>query len=102
MSRIFSFVFASALMALSVSPSSAQVQTGTSPFGSFGGGPDVVNLGNLNSHLVIPVVHKPGRGTNFNYDLALSGIPSRQVAPRVGSPSVIGAGRQSARLSQVS
>ncbi len=51
-------------------PASAQVPTGTPPFGSFGGGPDVINLANLNSHLTIPVIHKPGRGTDFTYDLA--------------------------------
>ena len=48
----------------------AQVQTGTPPFGSFGGGPDIVNLDNLNVHLDIPVVNKAGRGTNFTYDLS--------------------------------
>src|SRR5258708_33306606 len=48
----------------------AQVPTGTPPFGSFGGGPDVINLANLNSHIVVPVLHKPGRGTNFTYDLS--------------------------------
>ncbi len=48
---------------------SAQVPTGTPPFGSFGGGPDVINLANLNAHLTIPVLHKPGRGLNFNFDL---------------------------------
>src|SRR5437773_11381823 len=55
---------------LSVLPASAQVTTGTPPFGSFGGGPDVINLGNLNSHVVIPVLRKPGRGLNFTYDLS--------------------------------
>jgi len=44
--------------------------TGTPPFGSFGGGPDVINLANLNAHWTIPVLHKPGRGTNFSYDLS--------------------------------
>jgi len=48
----------------------AQVQTGAPPFGSFGGGPDVINLANLNAHMTIPVLHKPGRGTNFTYDLS--------------------------------
>ncbi len=49
---------------------SGQVATGTPPFGSFGGGPDVINLGNLNSHIAIPVLHKTGRaGMNFTYDL---------------------------------
>jgi hypothetical protein len=44
--------------------------TGTPPFGSFAGGPDVINLANLNSHLSTPVLHKAGRGTNFSYDLS--------------------------------
>ena len=48
---------------------SAQVQTGVPPFVSSSGGPDVIDLGNLNVHLSIPVVHKPGRGTDFGYDL---------------------------------
>jgi RHS repeat-associated protein len=50
---------------------SAQVATGNPPFGSFGGGPfDTVNLGNLNVHFAIPVVHKAGRGMPFTYDLS--------------------------------
>jgi hypothetical protein len=49
---------------------SAQITTGTPPFGSFGGGPDVINLANLNAHWTIPVLHKPGRGMNFTYDLS--------------------------------
>jgi YD repeat-containing protein len=49
----------------------AQVATGTPPFGSFGGGPfDVVNLGNLNVHFVIPIIHKAGRGMSFYYDMS--------------------------------
>ncbi len=48
----------------------AQVATGTPPFGSFTGGPDVINLGNLNAHLAIPVINKPGRGLPFNYTLS--------------------------------
>src|SRR5712692_8110541 len=56
-------------VALAPFNTSAQVQTGTPPFGSFSGGPDVVNLANLNDHWTIPVLHKPGRGTNFTYDL---------------------------------
>jgi len=36
--------------------------TGTPKFGSFGGGPfDVINLGNLNTHFTVPVIHKAGR-----------------------------------------
>ena len=47
-----------------------QVPTGTPPVSSVSGGPDVINLANLNSHITIPVLHKPGRGLNFNYDLS--------------------------------
>ncbi len=57
-------------LALCVGPATAQVPTGTPPFGSFGGGPDIVNLANLNAHIPIPVLHKPGRSTNFTYDLS--------------------------------
>jgi RHS repeat-associated protein len=48
-------------------PSRAQVQTGTPRFGTFGGGPDIINLGNLNSHLDVPVLHKNGRGLPFDF-----------------------------------
>jgi RHS repeat-associated protein len=52
----------------------SQVATGRTPFGSFGGGPfDTVNLGNLNVHFAIPVLHKAGRGTPFTYDLSYDG-----------------------------
>src|SRR6266404_5754166 len=57
------------IIALAATSTSAQVQTGTPPFGSFGGGPDVINLANLNTHWTVPLLHKPGRGTNFDYDL---------------------------------
>jgi RHS repeat-associated protein len=52
---------------------SAQVQTGTPPFGSYSGGPDAINNANLNQHWTIPIVNKPGRGTNFFYDLSYDG-----------------------------
>ena len=42
---------------------------GAQTFGSFSGGPDLINLGNLNVHLNIPVLHKQGRGIPFLYDL---------------------------------
>jgi YD repeat-containing protein len=48
----------------------AQVQTGTPPFGSFGGGPDVINLANLNVQIAIPIVAKAGRGVPFSYTLS--------------------------------
>src|SRR6266567_733395 len=50
-------------------PASAQVQTGTPPFGSFSGGPDVINNANVNTHWTFPILHKPGRGTDFSYDV---------------------------------
>ncbi len=68
-------------LALSAGVAFAQVATGTPPFGSFAGGPDVINLANLNSHFDIPVIHKPGRGTNFTYDLSYDS----SVWYRVGS-----------------
>jgi RHS repeat-associated protein len=49
---------------------SAQVQTGAPPFGTFTGGPDIINLANLNYHLTVPIIHKKGRGTDFIYDLS--------------------------------
>jgi RHS repeat-associated protein len=55
---------------ISTSAVFAQVSIGTPAFSSIGGGPsDAINLGNLNAHLVIPVLHKAGRGVPFIYDL---------------------------------
>jgi len=49
----------------------AQVATGTPPFATLDGGPfDVINVGNLNVHLTIPILNKAGRGQNFVYNLA--------------------------------
>src|SRR2546422_5232119 len=70
MTRVFRSLFLIIYLLALTENSSAQVPTGTPPFGSFGGGPDVINLANLNSHITIPVLHKPGRGTNFNYDMS--------------------------------
>ncbi len=58
------------ILLLAAFPASAQVTTGTPPFGSFSGGPDVINLANLNSHISVPILNKPGRGMNFTYDLS--------------------------------
>ena len=70
MTRIVRSTFLLFLLSLISTGSHAQVQTGTPAFGSFGGGPDVVNLANLNTHLDIPMLNKPGRGgMNFTYDL---------------------------------
>src|SRR5260370_24055676 len=51
--------------------STAQVATGAPKFGSFGGGSvDTINLGNLNVHVAVPMIHKAGRGMPFTYDLS--------------------------------
>src|SRR5580698_9390229 len=58
------------LISLFSGVASAQVITGTPPFGSFGGGPvDTINLANLNAHISIPVLQKAGRGIPFNYNI---------------------------------
>src|SRR5579859_6982229 len=57
-------------LAIAATHVQAQVATGTPPFGSFGGGPDIINLANLNSHIDVPILNKPGRGMNFTYDLS--------------------------------
>ncbi len=59
------------LFSVSAGLASAQVTTGTPPFGSFGGGPvDTINLANLNAHISIPVFSKAGRGIPFNYNIS--------------------------------
>lgn len=59
------------LVALVPQLSSAQVPTGTPPFSSSAGGPDIIDLANLNSQIVVPMIHKAGRGGfNFTYDLS--------------------------------
>ena len=64
-------IIASALtFLLSASALLAQVATGTYPYGTFDNqGFDTVNVGNLNVHFSIPVLHKAGRGIPFTYDL---------------------------------
>jgi RHS repeat-associated protein len=57
-------------MLCSISSGAQQHAIGRQSFGSFSGGPDVINLGNLNVHLDIPVLHKQGRGIPFIYDLS--------------------------------
>ena len=58
----------------------SQVAVGTPQFNSFGGGSfDTVNLGNLNVHFVIPVLHKAGRGMPFNFDLSYDSSVWRPV-----------------------
>jgi hypothetical protein len=65
--RSLTLVLALALPGTSVF---AQLQTGAPPFGSFAGEPDIVNMGNLNVHIDIPVLKRSGRGTDFTYDLS--------------------------------
>ncbi len=55
-----------ALLACSSAPCVAQVQTGTPPFSSSGGGAfDTINLANLNAHFTIPVVSRSLRETRL-------------------------------------
>ena len=55
---------------LSVPSARAQVVTGTPPFGSFTGPPDIINEASGNVHISIPIVSKAGRGLPFYYALA--------------------------------
>jgi len=59
MIRLHRVLFLMLALALNTAVIRGQVTTGTPPFGSFAGGPDVVNLANLNSHWTFPVLHKP-------------------------------------------
>ena len=58
------------VIAICASAGFSQVVTGVPPFQSFAGGPDVINLGNLNVHYSIPVFSRAGRGAPFSYALA--------------------------------
>ena len=63
-------IFLVGLLSLSARVASGQVATGTPPFGSYAtSSADTVNLGNLNVHIDMPVLHKAGRGVPFNYDI---------------------------------
>lgn len=70
MLSIRSLVLACLLLPMIAAPSFAQVRTGTPPFGSFAGGPDVINLANNNVHWDFPIFTKAGRGTGFAYEVA--------------------------------
>lgn len=72
MTRTLRYAFLMIVFALAAQAASAQVTTGTPPFGTFASNsaPDVINLANLNAHIAIPVLHKAGRGTDFTYDLS--------------------------------
>src|ERR1700733_14254099 len=59
-----------ALIAIFAAFARGQALLGTPPFGSTGGGPvDLIDLGNLNVHLSIPITTKAGRGGSFTYNL---------------------------------
>jgi RHS repeat-associated protein len=68
-SRFQIWPFLVTMLMIYSAPCFAQVQTGTPPYGSFGGGPDIVNLGNLNVHLNVPVYSRAGRGMPLTYSL---------------------------------
>jgi len=56
----------------------SQVSTGMPPFGSFSGGPDVTNLGNLNVHYTFPFSPSPAAACRSITPSALTvrcGIP---------------------------
>jgi RHS repeat-associated protein len=57
-------------LAVLVGVSSAQQNVvGAQPFGTFGGGPELINLGNLDVNWTIPIISKNGRGIPFVYSL---------------------------------
>lgn len=58
---------------------SQAVATGAQPYGSFDGGPDIINLGNLNVHYAIPIYSKPGRGIPFSYTLVFDNSMWRRI-----------------------
>lgn len=70
---VVAFLFsaiAGAAPALAQAPS-----TGFPPFGSFqSGGVDSVNLQNLNTNLMVPVVSHPGRGVGFQFSVAYNSL----------------------------
>ena len=72
MTMIRPYIFLSLLVIFVVAPGLllGQIPTGTPPFGTFSGSPDTINDENLNINLVVPIVHKPGRGTEFTYDMS--------------------------------
>lgn len=43
--------------------------TGTPPFSSISGNPDVINLANLNVHYPMPVFGRPGRGIPLSFHM---------------------------------
>src|SRR2546430_2341982 len=86
MTRAHRPVFLLVVLLASSAVSLAQVKTGTPPFGTFGGGPDAIDLANLNVQITAPVLDKPGRSLPFYLSLTYdSSIWS--VAAGVSGPS---------------
>jgi RHS repeat-associated protein len=69
--KIELLVFLACVLACGAKIASAQgpPATGTPAHGSLEGGPDIINLANLNAHFTIPVRHKAGRGLPLTADL---------------------------------
>src|SRR5712691_322225 len=80
MTRSFHRFFILLVLFTGAGTSSAQVQTGTPPFGSFGGGPDVISLANLNSRITIPVRHKARRGEVSRFQGPWQGVAGVNVS----------------------
>ncbi|MGB6775181.1 MAG: hypothetical protein WBE45_12430 [Terriglobales bacterium] len=61
------------LLAVTVPLAQAQsvASNGTPNFGSFSGGPDVINNANLNIHYTVPVFGRAGIGMPFSYSLSV-------------------------------
>ena len=49
-------------------------QTGTPPFSSASGGPDAIDLGNLNIHFAVPFLSKAGRGLPLSYSMSYDSL----------------------------
>lgn len=69
------FLLALGALALLSGTAYSQATTGTPPLGSFGGSHfDTIDLGNLDVHFCIPIVHKAGRGLPFDYSLCYDSL----------------------------
>lgn len=80
-----------------VSP--GQPLTGTPPYSSLTGGPDLVDLSNLNVRLNVPVFQRSGRGQSFGYRIAydstiwtptISGSSKVWMLPLIAATNVAG------------
>jgi hypothetical protein len=100
-SSVVRFFLLMGLMLAVNSVARAQLATGTPPFGSFSGGPDVIDNANLNIMIDVPIRHKAGRGIPFAYDLvynsllwnpvSVSGVQTWQPANSFGWTAQTGA-----------